>query len=77
MGWFKNMLAPEPIDCPRGWGQVSFVPKVFLLPPIFAIDRRCPIGGVDHCSKCRYPFEPGSAELLRQRLEELDGLRGS
>lgn len=78
MGWFKDMLAPaEPIECPRGWGSVSFVLKFFVLPPIFSIDRTCPIGGVDHCSKCRYPVEPGSAELLRQRLEDLDGLRGT
>ena len=77
MGWFKDKFAAEPIECPRGWGQVSFVLKVVLIPPIFVIDRRCPIGGVENCKDCRHPLEPGSAERLRLRLEELDGLRGS
>ncbi len=77
MGWLKDTRAPEPIECPRGWGPVTFVRRFFLIPPIFAIDRRCPIGGVDRCQKCRYPFEPGSAERLRLRLEELEGLRGT
>ncbi len=77
MGWFKDTFTPEPIECPRGWGPVAFVRKFVLVPPIVAIDRICPIGGVDRCGKCRYPFEPGSAERLRLRLEELEGLRGT
>lgn len=77
MGWFKDNPSAEPIECPRGWGQVSFIRSVTLLPVVVAIERKCPIGGVDHCTKCRYPFEPGTAEQLRLRLEELDGLRGS
>ena len=77
MGWFKDMLVPEPIECPRGWGQVSFVRKFFILPPIFSIERSCPIGGVTNCSQCLYPVDPGSAERLRLRLVELDALRGS
>ena len=65
MGWFKDTWTPEPIECPRGWGVVTFVLKFFLLPPILSIDRSCPIGGVTDCSKCRYPVNPGSAEQLR------------
>ncbi len=77
MGWLNDRFAAEPIECPRGWGPVSFVLKFFLLPPMFSIDRSCPIGGVDSCAKCRHPLNPGSAEALRRRLEELDGLRGT
>lgn len=77
MGWFKDKFAAESIECPRGWGQVSFVLNVTLLPFIVAIEHKCPIGGVEHCTKCRYPFEPGSIDQLRLRLEELDELRGS
>jgi hypothetical protein len=76
MGWFKDTWTSEPIECPRGWGSVTFVLKFFILPPIFSIDRTCPIGGVTDCSKCRYPVNPESAERLRGRLEELDSLRG-
>ncbi len=77
MGWFKDTFAAEPFECPRGWGPVSFVLEVVLVPVFVSIERKCPIGGVQNCSKCRYPLEPGSAEQLRLQLEELDGLRGS
>lgn len=77
MGWLKDKFAVEPIECPRGWGQVSFVLKVVLVGPIFQIGRGCPVGGVESRTKCRMPLDPGSAEHLRLRLEELDGLRGS
>jgi len=77
MNWFKDTWAAEPIECPRGWGGVTFVLKFFILPPIFSIERGCPIGGVTDCSNCRYPVNPESAERLRERLEELDTLRGS
>lgn len=77
MGWFKDKFESEPIECPRGWGQVSFTPDLTILPVIIAIGSRCPIGGVDHCTKCRHPMNPASADLLRVRLEELEALRGS
>ena len=77
MGWFKDRFSPEPVECPRGWGQVSFVLTFVLLPFVFALDRRCPIGGVENCKKCRHPVNPGSADLLHQQLVELEGLRGS
>ncbi len=76
MGWLKDKLGVEPvepIECPRGWGQVSFVPKI----EIFEINHRCPIGGVTSCEKCRYQVNPASTELLRLHLEELEALRGS
>lgn len=76
MGWFKDTWTAEPIECPRGWGSVTFLLKFFILPPIFSIDLSCPIGGVTDCSQCRYPVNPESAERLRGRLEELDALRG-
>jgi len=77
MGWFKDKFAAEPIECPRGWGQVSFVLQVFFFPVFFMMDRRCPIGGVEECTKCRHPVNPGLTEHLRLQLEELNGLRGS
>ncbi len=77
MGWFKDTFAAEPFECPRGWGQVSFVLEFVMFPVFVDIERKCPIGGVENCSKCRYPLEPGSGEQLRLRLAELDGLRGS
>ncbi len=76
MGWFRGIPA-EPFECPRGWGSVAFVRKIVLIPPIFAVERRCPIGGVTECRNCSYQVNPASAELLRLQLEELDGLRGS
>ena len=76
MDWLRDVLAVEPIECPRGWGPVSFVLKFFIIPPIFSMDRTCPIGGVESCSECRYPVNPVSAEELGLRLQELDGLRG-
>ena len=77
MGWFRDKFTAEPIECPRGWGTVTFVPSVFVLPPIFVLDRKCPIAGVDHCTKCRHPVKVGSVEELRLQLVELDALRGS
>ena len=74
MGWFKDRFAAEPIECPRGWGQVAFALKVYFFPVFLGIERSCPIGGVENCAKCRHPVNP---EHLRLQLEELDGLRGS
>ncbi len=76
MGWFRGTPA-EPFECPRGWGEISFIRKIAIVGPIFVVERRCPIGGVTDCSKCRYQINPASTELLRMQLEELDRLRGS
>jgi hypothetical protein len=48
-----------------------------LIPPVFVVERNCPIGGVTQCKQCTYQVNPASSELLRLQLEELDGLRGS
>ena len=77
MSWFKDKFSAEPIECPRGWGEVSFVLKFVLVPPIFVIGRQCPIGGVEQCKDCRYQVNPVSTDLLRVQLQELEGLRGS
>jgi len=77
MGWFKDKFTAESIECPRGWGQVSFALEVYFFPVFLGIERRCPIGGVESCTKCRHPVDPGLTEHLRLQLEELNGLRGS
>jgi hypothetical protein len=77
MGWFSDKFKAEPIECPRGWGEVSFTSNVVVLPVMLVVETVCPIGGVDHCGKCRHPVEPGTADDLRVKLEELESLRGS
>jgi hypothetical protein len=77
MGWFKDKFAAEPIDCPRGWGEVTFAQDVQFFPVFLTIQRTCPIGGAENCAKCRHPMNPGLVEHLRRQLEELEGLRGS
>ena len=77
MGWFKDKFTAESIECPRGWGQVSFALDVYFFPVFLGIERQCPIGGVESCTKCRHPVAPGLTEHLRLQLEELNGLRGS
>ena len=76
MGWFKDHFEAEPIECPRGWGEVTFAPDVLFLPVFLTIQRSCPIGGVATCAKCRHPVNPGLVTHLRLQLEELEGLRG-
>ena len=47
MGWLKDKFAAEPIECPRGWGEVTFVQDVQFFPVFLTIQRSCPIGGVE------------------------------
>ena len=82
MKWLQNWLntlkdvsAAEPIQCPRGWGEVCFQISLGGLPPFFDVSRKCPIGGASECVSCRYPVKPEDAQRLRQNLEELDALR--
>ena len=82
MGWFSNTLnrlkeaaKAEPLDCPRGWGSVSFVTEIGGFWPFFAVERKCPISGSSQCASCKYPFQPGPVESLRSSLETLTGLR--
>jgi hypothetical protein len=77
MGWFKDKFAVEPIECPRGWGEVSFALEVYFFPVFLGIEHRCPIGGVESCAKCRHPVNPGLTENLSLQLVELEALRGS
>ena len=77
----KEASTAEPIDCPRGWGKVSFFFEpgtswlLVHLPFAFDFTRRCPIGGVASCHECCYPFKPEDAERLRDNLDKLDALR--
>lgn len=81
MGWIsetseaiKAHTRPEPIECPRGWGQVAFVSSVWCVPPLFGVDRKCPIGGVGDCGECAYSSNPDAFQLGVQ-LAEVERLR--
>lgn len=77
MGWLKDRLEAEPIECPRGWGEVTFAQDLQFFPVFLMIQRSCPIGGVESCVTCRHALNPGLVEQLRLQLQELDGLRGT
>jgi hypothetical protein len=81
VGWIKDTLEAikehtrsEPVECPRGWGQVAFVSSVWCVPPLFGVDRSCPIGGVGDCGSCAYSSNPDAFRLSDQ-LGELERLR--
>lgn len=75
-GRFKDYFVAEPIECPRGWGSVTFQPSVsFFIPVSFGVGMVCPIGGVASCTACRARFNPDDVEGLRERLNKLDELR--
>jgi hypothetical protein len=82
MQWIKNSLASikeasssEPMQCPRGWGEVSFHLSVDgFFPAVWDVSRKCPIGGVESCQKCRHPYSPDASARLREDLEELQVL---
>jgi len=81
MGWFMSTLegikeatGHDPIECPRGWGQVSFVGSLWFIPPMIGIERKCPIGGVSECGECKYASNPDAVRLAEQ-LVELERLR--
>lgn len=76
MGWIadtsdaiKAHTRAEPIECPRGWGQVSFVSSVWCVPPLFGVDRSCPIGGVGDCGRCKHASNPDAFRLSEQLVE--------
>ena len=83
MGWFKDNLSKlkdatssQPVQCPRGWGEVSFNLNLEGLPPyFFGFSRTCPIGGVASCTDCAHSFNPEDVERLRENLIELVNLR--
>ncbi len=82
MSWIQKTISKLkdgtpaiPIECPRGWGDVSFQRKMnFFLPFFFEISWQCPIAGVDECFSCRHPFNPDKIEVLRDELMQLKSL---
>ena len=77
MGWAVSLVdrlnelsKNNSIECPRGWGDVTFDFSLswFFFVPI--VRRRCPISGEAYCDDCRYARNP-DAFLLREQLEEL------
>lgn len=73
---FEDYLAVEPIECPRGWGSVTFVTSASVYIPVFLnIGHNCPIAGVNSCKECRYRFNPDDVEGMRERLSKLETLR--
>jgi hypothetical protein len=77
MGWLDDRFAAEPIECPRGWGEVTFALDVQFVPVFLTVQRTCPIGGVASCARCQHAVSPGLTQHLRQQLAELEELRGS
>ena len=83
MSWLEEKLrgvtdatAATPIECPRGWGPVSFHLEINGFIPFFSFERKCPIGGVTQCDSCRHPLNPGNIAQLRTNLTELEQLYG-
>ena len=82
MGWYSDTLKAiraytghDPVECPRGWGKVSFVGSFWFFPPVGGLSRTCPIGGVEQCGECKYASNPDAFRLADQ-LVELERLRG-
>ena len=83
MSWLSNTMdrvkdatSADPVECPRGWGSVPFTTKVDVAWPWWvSLDRKCPIGNVDSCVKCRHSYNPAEIDALSERLTELDSLR--
>ncbi len=82
MGWIRDKFeevkdgtGAPPIDCPRGWGSVSFGLRGEAVLPWFEISRKCPIGGVAECASCGHPYNPDRVDNLRRGLDELENLR--
>ena len=83
MRWFqsaqnrlKGYFDVEPIQCPRGWGSVTFQTSVSIFIPVsLGVGHICPIAGVENCKECRYRFNPDDVEGMRSRLSKLEDLR--
>ena len=81
MRWFHSAIdrlqeytVVAPIQCPRGWGSVTFQTSVSASIMWIEIARKCPIAGLKSCAQCR-PFNPDDVEGMRERLRKLDDLR--
>jgi len=70
----RRQTRVEPIECPRGWGQVPFQVQLELWEWLPQFGRTCPIGGVRECASCRYDAKPDVSRLSEQ-LAELARMR--
>lgn len=75
LGKIKETTSTAPIECPRGWGPVTFTLSLSGMLPWMEVSRQCPIGGVESCASCRYAVNPERVERLRECIAELDRLR--
>lgn len=80
MKWFragmdkvKELSSTEPVPCPRGWGDIKFNYTVDGWS--LNLSRQCPIGGVEYCSACSYPYNPNKIETMKENLQYLEQLR--
>lgn len=70
----KEKLAAEPIDCPRGWGSVTFPASGLFLGGIIWVGRTCPISGAENCAGCGYQTNPDALKL-NENLAVLEQMR--
>ena len=70
----KDLARAEPIDCPRGWGEVSFVAEVSAFWPFISFERQCPISGTQNCASCRHACNPDRLDQLKAALKEVEQL---
>ena len=77
MGWLQSLreiTTAMPIECPRGWGDVTFSNDIEGFPPFGKITKQCPIAGVSNCASCGHPYNPARMAQLRETLAELEQL---
>ena len=72
----KEKLAAEPVDCPRGWGSVSFPASGVLVFGFVWVGRTCPLSGAENCAECGYQTNPDALKL-NENLAALEQMRGS
>ncbi len=64
-------MTEVPVQCPRGWGKIAFLPSGSRWFICENIKWQCPIGGVSQCVDCRHHVNPLNTELLHKQLDEL------
>ena len=70
----RNTTASPPVECPRGWGPVTFQLSGMLVLPFAIAGRKCPISGTETCATCTYASNPDSLRL-GENLAELERLQ--
>ena len=84
MRWFHGAIerikqhvvdVVAPIQCPRGWGKVTFQPSVNASLAGVELAQLCPIGGVTSCAECQYLFNPDDIEGMQENLRNLEDIR--